>query len=266
MPFQSKNILMSSLVATSFVAIFCIINFYKLKKENEDLNKLLQEEKKIYRVQLHELEDSIKHSHSIPLQTNKTSNELNVTDTDIEKEILVHNEISIEALEIQNKKIDKEINKLTAIIEKNDKLILDLKNTVKSEEKVVDKIKALNVNARGVKVMSDFYKKTKVNKIQEIRVCFTLEANEFIKPGNKNIYIQVLNPNNQIISPHTLKDSLGSEKYLEYSTYVNANYNQKDTDACIYVDLDRKTPIKGVYKVKLFHAFEEIGNTSYEYQ
>lgn len=266
MPFKSKNILMFSLVITSFVAIFSFVNFYKLKKENEDLNKLLQEEKKIYKVQLEELEDSIKLSEQELHKSHINSPEVIEADSYVSAEILTNEEISVEALEIQNKKIEKEISDLKTIIDKNNKSIVDLKKNTKAGEKIVDKIKALNVNARGVKVMSDFYKNTKENKIQEIRVCFTLEANEFVKEGNKKIFVQIVNPNDQIISSHILTDTVASNQTLEYSSHVNTFYNQKDTDVCVYVDLEKKKTVKGVYKVKLFHGFDEIGATTYEYQ
>ncbi|MQP24445.1 hypothetical protein GFJ94_05150 [Flavobacterium sp. LMO8] len=142
-------------------------------------------------------------------------------------------------------------------------------SVLKAERNTISKIKtsqltALNVTAKGVKIYSDSYKMSE-SKIQQLRVCFTLEENQMAHSGNKTVYVQVVNPKNQIISSgNTFIESSNNTK-LQYSASVNANYQKKDTDVCTYVDLEKNKTIKGKYKINIYHDFVKIGTTIFEY-
>ncbi|NJM80919.1 MAG: hypothetical protein HC854_17255 [Flavobacterium sp.] len=109
------------------------------------------------------------------------------------------------------------------------------------------------------------YSRTNSRKIQQIRVCFTLEGNEFVKYGKKDLYIQILNPKHQIISTENSFVELDDVK-LMYSEKTEALYNQKDVDVCAYVDLESKKTIKGKYIINIYNSFTKIGSTIFEYE
>lgn len=134
---------------------------------------------------------------------------------------------------------------------------------IKSSSKTAQ-LNALNVNAKGVKIYSDAYKMSDA-KIQQLRVCFTLEENQLVTSGNKTIYVQIVNPKNQIISSGDMSVESESDVKLQYSAAVNANYLKKDTDVCTYVDLEKNKTIKGKYKINIYHDFVKIGTTIFEY-
>lgn len=141
------------------------------------------------------------------------------------------------------------------------------KINIDSNPKAVSKtaqLTALNVNAKGVKIYSDTYKMSEA-KIQQLRVCFTLEENQLIKSGGKTIYVQVVNPKNQIISAGNAFVESDDNVKLQYSASVNANYQKQDTDVCTYVNLEQKKTIKGKYKINIYHDFVKIGTTIFEY-
>lgn len=123
---------------------------------------------------------------------------------------------------------------------------------------------ALNVNAKGVKIYSDSYNLSEA-KIQQLRVCFTLEENQLIKSGEKTIYVQIVNPKNQIISAGNTSVASDANVKLQYSASVNANYQKQDTDVCTYVNLEQKKTIKGKYKINIYHDFVKIGTAIFEY-
>ena len=136
-----------------------------------------------------------------------------------------------------------------------------------SSPKAVSKtaqLTALNVNAKGVKIYSDAYKMSEA-KIQQLRVCFTLEENQLINSGNKTIYVQVVNPKNQIISSGDTSVESDTNIKLQYSASVSTNYQKKDTDVCTYVDLEKNKTIKGKYKINIYHDFVKIGTAIFEY-
>ena len=60
---------------------------------------------------------------------------------------------------------------------------------------------AINVTANGVKIVSNNIIETKkLSSVEQIKVCFTLLENKAAVKGNKDIYIQILNPDNKIVS------------------------------------------------------------------
>lgn len=121
-----------------------------------------------------------------------------------------------------------------------------------------------NIDVKGVKIYSDNYNLREA-KIQQLRVCFTLEENYFIKAEEKTIYVQVVNPKNQIISAGNTSIESNANVKLQYSATVNTNYQQTDTDVCTYVNLEQKKTIKGKYKINIYHDFVKIGTTIFEY-
>jgi hypothetical protein len=144
---------------------------------------------------------------------------------------------------------------------------ITLKTNAITSPKAVSKtaqLTALNVNAKGVKIYSDAYKMSDA-KIQQLRVCFTLEENQLINSGNKTIYVQVVNPKNQIISSGDTSVESDTNIKLQYSASVSTNYQKKDTDVCTYVDLEKNKTIKGKYKINIYHDFVKIGTAIFEY-
>lgn len=127
-----------------------------------------------------------------------------------------------------------------------------------------DYLNALNVNAKGVKIYSESYN-LREPKIQQLRVCFTLQENQFVKAGNKTIFVQVVNPKNQIISSENTYIESENNIKLQYSASVSANYQKQDTDVCTYVDLEQKKTIRGKYKINIYHDFVKIGTSVFEY-
>ncbi|WP_333807492.1 hypothetical protein [Flavobacterium sp.] len=140
-------------------------------------------------------------------------------------------------------------------------------NNVVSKERNTPKtanLTALNVNAKGVKIYSDNYNLSEA-KIQQLRVCFTLEENQMVVSGNKTIYVQVVNPKNQIISSENTFVESDTNIKLQYSASVTTNYQKHDTDVCTYVNLEQKKTIKGKYKINIYHDFVKIGTAIFEY-
>ena len=147
--------------------------------------------------------------------------------------------------------------------EKRKLTVANLAETKKNNSKT-NSLSALNINAKGVKIYSDAYKMSEA-KIQQLRVCFTLEENQLVNSGEKTIYVQVVNPKNQIISLGDTSVESDANVKLQYSASVTTNYQKKDTDVCTYVDLEKNKTIKGKYKINIYHDFVKIGTTIFEY-
>lgn len=273
MPINKNKILVIGLFVSVISLCYIGVYNYKLTQKSEALTKQFADEKKILETQIDEIlsqydkikseNDELKLEHRKITQKNiektlkKSANPNYVNDSSTKGKL--HN------LKVQNDEFQSKILKLEDEISKNNKKIARLESFSEIDKTKVKQLKAINVNARGVRVLSDLYQKSKVHSIQELRVCFTLEGSEFVDNGNKKIYIQIVNPNNQIVSvdKDVFSDSEGNK--IIYSSKTDVAYNQKDTDVCAYVDLEKNKTIKGTYQINLFYNSAKIGSTSYQY-
>lgn len=160
------------------------------------------------------------------------------------------------------KQIELENNK-TEIQSLNSKITLlqsEIKSAVTKME--VKKLRAINVNAIGAQVVSEnVFETKKIKNTEQIKVCFTLEENESIEKGAKDIFVQIINPKSNIFgkTPSVIEIK---NKTLFYSTKTVVNYDKEDLDVCVYVEANQNNLLKGNYIVNIFSGANLIGNTN----
>ena len=104
----------------------------------------------------------------------------------------------------------------------------------------------------------------KAAQAQTIEVCFALAENALTEKGQKDIYIQILNPKNNVVADK------GEMKFgttsLIYSDKQVIDYNNKVVDVCVQIDGDTDdVPFtKGTYFVSIFHKDRKLGSTQIE--
>jgi archaeosine-15-forming tRNA-guanine transglycosylase len=254
--------------------LFLLFKFYKATSEVEKYKEKYEIESKLKENQFNEIlkkYDSLKHfTDTNELIDSKKIDTL--TSNSLKIKLNEENSDQNESL------IKKEINKLNQLISSDSKKVTELNNKIYANKKILyklqslkskkvkinsDKLSVLNINARGVKIISDKYSKPNNKKIQQIRVCFTVEANEFIRKGNQDFYIQVVNPRNQIISSDNTYLELNNVKLI-YSAKVEAYYTQDDMDLCTYVNLEKDKIFKGNYIINIYNGYSKIGSTIFK--
>ena len=255
---RKNKITKISILILMFLSLFLGVKYYKV---SDDFNAYVQSsdlENKVLESQLTEIlhkYDSVSAKNKIDSirfdQIIKPNNSNGIVDKTFNNS-LVEDSIVFYAKELQKAK--KENRNLT---------VANLVETKKNNSKT-NKLSALNINAKGVKIYSDAYKMSEA-KIQQLRVCFTLEENQLVYSGTKTIYVQVVNPKNQIISLGDTSVESDANVKLQYSASVTTNYQKKDTDVCTYVDLEKNKTIKGKYKINIYHDFVKIGTSIFEY-
>ncbi|MFD2908394.1 hypothetical protein ACFSX9_06570 [Flavobacterium ardleyense] len=139
------------------------------------------------------------------------------------------------------------------------------KNVSTKNSRKINCLSAVNINVKGVKIFSDV-RKNDQSKIQQLRVCYTLLSDSFIQEGIKKIYVQAVNPRNQIVVKDTISLNDGSGTELAFSAVSDILFNNKDVDGCVYVDLNANTTIKGTYVVNIYCDFLKIGTTTFDYR
>ena len=148
-----------------------------------------------------------------------------------------------------------------------DDLVINKTKPIKSKNVSVkpDGLSATNINVKAVKIFSNVHKNAD-SKIQQLRVCYTLTSNRFIDNGSKQIYIQVVNPRKQIISNDYLPIENESGNPFSYSGFSNVTFDNKDTDDCLYVNLEEAKTMKGKFTINIYSDFTKIGSGIFEYK
>lgn len=245
--------------------LFFSIKYFKVKDELVKYKEISQLEVKVLESQLGEIlykydslsEQSDQNAELFAmtvdsLTINTFSENKNILNTSLLKDSIVF---------YTNKA--KELN--SKITQKEQIVSNDIKLSPNAVQNSLYRLSASNINAKGVKIYSDLYKSSN-SQIQQLRVCYTLQRNDVVKSGSRKIYIQVVNPKNQIISKDNLFVENNSGSKLQFSAISNVNYNKKDTDVCVYVDLEKNKTTKGKYLVNIYSDFVKIGSTTYEYK
>ena len=96
---------------------------------------------------------------------------------------------------------------------------------------------------------------------KSIEVCFTLAENSLTQIGEKELYIQIVNPQNNVVADKGAINFGASS--LIYSLKQTVDYNNEVLDICVNVDADiNDQPLtKGTYFVSVFHEDRKLGDT-----
>ncbi|MAN26884.1 MULTISPECIES: hypothetical protein [Mesonia] len=159
-------------------------------------------------------------------------------------------------------KLSKENEKLKTAIDSTNQI---LQTTQKKTDSIYQKneelqqkineasiIKLSNIQGQGVTVKNDGEINiiNKASRIEKIRVCFTINESKLAEEGEKQLYIQVINPKNNLIGEKKKKKF--NEKELYYSAMAVINYHKIDTDACALINIAKEKAVEGKYIVHVF--------------
>lgn len=132
----------------------------------------------------------------------------------------------------------------------------------------IDDISALALENIEVKAMitsgSEYdVETTKAGKIDNLEVCFTVLKNEFATQGSKDIYVQIIGPDNTIISNRGLLEF--GQELLSYSGKTAFNYKNDNIAVCTKINLENDKPLKkGEYVIAIFHNNKLLGSSKIE--
>ena len=102
----------------------------------------------------------------------------------------------------------------------------------------------------------------RAKRSDKIRVCYTIAKNTLVDIGDKELYIQVIDPNNKTIGVN--KQVVFDDKVLTYSTISKFNYENTNIDVCEFVASRGKEKFaKGRYIVNVFNKKDLVSNTEF---
>ncbi|MBA6151647.1 hypothetical protein [Gelidibacter maritimus] len=174
---------------------------------------------------------------------------------------------TVDSINLLNKRLESE--KAIAYTELNvqQKVNSKLKKINKSLNSTIEKGALLTANSFSAKAFGtgiNAASTTKAAHANRIDVCFTLAENTLTEKGMKDIYIQILDPLNNVIGD---KGSVEFGKFLLfYSHKQHIQYNNDVIDVCTIVQAQKndKPLAKGTYYVSVFHKERKLGGTQIE--
>ena len=104
-------------------------------------------------------------------------------------------------------------------------------------------------------------KETKrANRADKIRVCYTIAPNTLAQAGDRVLYVQVINPDNNIIGDKS--NITFGQDLLTYSKSESVFYENQALDVCAIVGSTGQDVLKGLYTINIFDAQRQIGSTT----
>ena len=96
----------------------------------------------------------------------------------------------------------------------------------------------------------------RASRADKIRACFTISPNYVASPGERELYLQVINPKNNLIgNRQTLEQD---EERLLYSAKTQIDFQQEEIDVCIMVGAKEEELISGRYVLNLYQDLTRL--------
>lgn len=101
----------------------------------------------------------------------------------------------------------------------------------------------------------------RAGRSDKLRVCFTVAKNNLISSGDQSLYVQVIDPLNNVLGVNEPIEF--EDKVLNYSLISSFNYENKNLDVCEFVASNNGKFEKGTYKVNVFHENNLVAVTEF---
>lgn len=123
-------------------------------------------------------------------------------------------------------------------------------------------VKARNLKGEAVIIRRNgkVVNTTRSSRADKIRACFTLAENDIAPGGNRTLYLQVINPKNNIVGGKEFIEF--EDENLFYSASTDVFYENEELDVCIMVDVEDPELIEGEYTLTVFDGGNQVAKTT----
>ena len=102
----------------------------------------------------------------------------------------------------------------------------------------------------------------RASRSDKIRVCFTVAKNNLVEAGDHELYVQVIDPKNNVIGVN--EQIQFDDKTLNYSVVSKFNYEQRNLNVCEFVGSNEKNGFeKGRYVVNVFNKKDLVSTSEF---
>lgn len=121
-----------------------------------------------------------------------------------------------------------------------------------SQLQIIDFSSAAVIVRRNGKIVDT----KRASRADKIRTCFTISPNYVASPGQRDLYLQVINPKNNLIGNREILEQ-GDER-LVYSAKTQIDFQQEEVDVCIMVGAKEEELISGRYILNLYQDLTRL--------
>ena len=231
-----------------------IFTYDSLKTDNDSINKQLDAQKQY-------IKKLMKAQASNVVKIRKYQEELGTL-----RKIMRSYVVQIDSLNTKNKELTAENiqlgEKLTKVETDYEELTKE-KEDLSSKVELAKKLSAKDIMAEGLKSRTGKEGKPvdKSDKLDKIRVCFTIRENTVADAGDKTVYVRILRPDDVVLSSDDAGMFEFDEEMIAYSAKRDVEYDNADIDMCIFWNKDEDI-VAGTYFITLYAEGYEIGNTT----
>ena len=172
----------------------------------------------------------------------------------------------VDSLSAENQRMTTTLDSTSVALQERTRLSDSLQNTNQSLSNKVDRaaqLKITNLSGEGVIVRNSgkLVENDRTRRVDQIRTCFTITANDLAGPGERNMYVQVYNPDNELVGDEIVVNHEGGP--MVYSAASKVYYENNELDVCILSNTSEDKLLEGTYKVYVYADATLLGTGSF---
>ena len=282
--FNYRLIIGSLIVALAVLTVFSVTSYQSVSSHQE----FLEQEKSLVQTELSEL---LGQYDQVSIKNESVSKELDQAKTRIQTsldslsllkgtiETLSKYKVQLQVIKAENKRLFSKIDSINSVNQTLAHERLLALNQLREQEQVNQNLSSQNqmlseTIERGSVLSANSFRAEafamklgekivtkKAKKAKHIEVCFTLAENALAEKGFKEIYIQILDPKNNVVADKGAV--VFGNSSLIYSTKQMINYQNSVKDVCVDVMAESSDQplLPGNYQVSIFHKDHRLGST-----
>lgn len=172
----------------------------------------------------------------------------------------------VDSLSNQNRMLASTIDSTTIVLMERTRISDSLAQTNQNLSTKVDKaaqLKLSGLKGEGVIVRNNGKQVTndRTRRVDQIRTCFTITENSLSQAGERDMYVQVYNPKNELVGDQIVVQHDGGP--MVYSAQSKVFYENEELDVCMLSTTKEEKLIEGTYKVYVYAGPNLIGTSSF---
>ena len=176
--------------------------------------------------------------------------------------------VQIDSLNTLNVKLTSDLDqtntKLSATTQERDQYKVEAEQNA-AQVKKGSRLQALNIQTVGLrmKLNNTTEVSNKAKNVVQIRSSFTISENPLTAPGQKVVYLQVINPEGRTLQSRTTNVIQTDSGPVSFSDKKEIDYRNQQIDLSIYYDFKGEEAVKGNYSVKVYCDGNLIGSDTF---
>lgn len=172
----------------------------------------------------------------------------------------------VDSLNRQNQVMSQTLDSTNVVLQERTRLSDSLQDTNQDLSNKVDRaaqLKITNLRGEGVIVRNSgkLVENDRTGRIDQVRTCFTITANDLAGPGERDMYVQVYNPENQLVGDEIVVEHEGGP--MVYSAASKVYYENNELDVCLLANTNEDKLLEGTYKVYIYADATLLGTASF---